>query len=187
MRFLKRAELVEYIEGEQCRLKASRIPVYGATYEVWFTRGQKRFHEKGRYPEVEGLMIKEEASAFFYRMLVQAAKKIGDGESSRMDLSPAALRCVCSLSMWSQDIATISSITGIGLEQTRSVLFGLYHAGYVTLVEKGGRTMMALTPKGWRAEDELASDGLRTELLNQAISIYSAREAEHLKASRPHV
>lgn len=187
MKLMRKTEVRDRSEGEECRIKAVKAPLLGSTYEVWFTKGENEFRAKGRYPEVEGLMIKQEADAVFYRSLVRASKKIGDEASSRLDVTPAGLRCICSLSMWSQDMATVSAITGLGLEEARRVTFDLFHAGYVTLVQKGDKTRMSLTPKGWRADDELAGDDLKTELLNRAIGIYSEREAEHLKATRPHI
>jgi hypothetical protein len=183
MAFVKKTDFRDRSEGEECRIKALKAPLLGSTYEVWFTKGGREFHARGRYPEVEGLMIRQEAEAVFYRSLVRASRKIGD-ECSRMEVSPAGLRCICSLALWSQDMATISEITGIGLEETRRITFDLFHAGYVTLVQKGNKTRMALTAKGWRAEDELADDALRTELLNRMIRIYSEREAECLKEPR---
>lgn len=188
MKLIRKTEISDKFENDQCRIKAAKAPVLGSRYEVWFTRGGQAFHAKGKFPEVEGLMIKEEAQPAFYHSLVRASRRIGDEKSLEMDLSLAKKRCICSLSMWSQDMETVSAITGLSLEDSRRMTFGLYHAGYVTLVQKGRKTVMALSAKGWRALEETCDGALRTEVLNRTIEIYSARELETLRSgSRLHV
>ncbi|MEW6722134.1 MAG: hypothetical protein AB1324_02645 [Candidatus Micrarchaeota archaeon] len=187
MKLIRKAELIEYHDKEQCRIRGANAPLIGARYEAWFTKGEGRFHVKGRYPEVEGLMIREDASPFFYRMLVRLAGKIGDMKGSRLDVSDAGVRCIASLSMWSQDMVALSAITGLGAEQVKLTASELCREGYLRPVGRHGMTRMVLTAKGWRAENDFVGDDIRDELLSRTIEIYTLREIESLRAGRPHI
>jgi hypothetical protein len=187
MKIIKKVDLTDGFDGQMCRIKAIKVLTAEPRYEVWFTKGEKEFEGRGKFPLVEGLMLREDAPGTFYNTLLRACKRIGDRKSLEMNLSPYMVRCVCSLSMWSQDLPTISNITGIELEAARRITFALYREGYLTLAQSNGRTKMALTPKGWRAHDELSEGSLEKELLNKTVDIYEAEFMRGMTAGNPHI
>src|SRR5512143_1783738 len=148
MRLVRRAEEIEYIRKEQCRVRGSMIPLLGARYEAWFTSGHGSFHAKGKFPEVEGLLIRQDALPEFYRMLVRVSLRVGDRVSLEMKLTTPRLSCISSLSMWSQDLEMLSLITGMGVAEAREIADSLHREGYVKLVQGRSAARYSLTAKG---------------------------------------
>ncbi len=180
MGLVRRAEEIEYVRKEQCRVRGSMLPLLGARYEAWFTSGRGSFHAKGKFPEVEGLLIRQDALPEFYRMLVQVSLRVGDRVSLEMKLTAPRLSCISSLSMWNQDVEMLSLITGIGVADAGRIADSLRREGYVKLVQGGSATRYSLTPKGQWALWEQADGNMQSQLLDNAIQLFSAREAERL-------
>ncbi|MEW6722130.1 MAG: hypothetical protein AB1324_02625 [Candidatus Micrarchaeota archaeon] len=156
---IKRADMKEESGNDSFRVKARNVPVLGAKYEMWATSGGKSFHEAGGFPQIEGLIIKNELPQEAYLLLLGACRQIGDEKSLEFSLGRFEKMCLCSLSLWNQSIAVVSRITGLSEDGARNTMFSLHQAGYITLVQHGDQVRHALTYKGKLAHKLMMDEG----------------------------